>query len=242
MTAIAARRDPGRGATEPQFRYGAVFLIVVTLLVAEVLSPDSDWSRSIGVALAGAALAVAVATSRARGRMRRVRARLAGLVALIAVIGVGAGIFSPPVGVLAATLLLAALPVALGGGLLRLISERGVTLQAVAGALAVYLVIGLLFASVISFVSHVEGGTYFAQGSHLPNGVRVYYSFTVLTTTGFGDYTAAHSSGRALAVLEMLTGQLYLVTVIGLVVGNFAGHRMQRVGPEQRSPQDLEAT
>jgi hypothetical protein len=53
----------------------------------------------------------------------------------------------------------------------------------------------------------------------------VYYSFTVLTTTGFGDYTAAHPVGHALAVLEMLTGQLYLVTVIGIVVGNFAGRR-----------------
>jgi hypothetical protein len=53
----------------------------------------------------------------------------------------------------------------------------------------------------------------------------VYYSFTVLTTTGFGDYTPEMSVGRAVAVLEMLTGQLYLVTVIGVLVGNFAGRR-----------------
>jgi hypothetical protein len=53
----------------------------------------------------------------------------------------------------------------------------------------------------------------------------VYYSFTVLTTTGFGDYTAAKPLGHALAVLEMLIGQLYLVTVIGILVGNFVGQR-----------------
>jgi hypothetical protein len=57
------------------------------------------------------------------------------------------------------------------------------------------------------------------------NGDRVYYSFTVLTTTGFGDYTTATPVGHALAVFEMLTGQLYLVTVIGVLVGNFAGRR-----------------
>ena len=45
----------------------------------------------------------------------------------------------------------------------------------------------------------------------------------MLTTTGFGDFTADTPVGHALAVLEMLIGQLYLVTVIGVLVGSFAG-------------------
>jgi hypothetical protein len=49
----------------------------------------------------------------------------------------------------------------------------------------------------------------------------VYYSFTVLTTTGFGDLTAASAAGEALSVVEMLAGQIYLVTVIGVLVGSF---------------------
>jgi len=44
----------------------------------------------------------------------------------------------------------------------------------------------------------------------------------VLTTTGFGDLTARTAPGRALAVLEMLIGQLYLVTVIATLVGNLS--------------------
>ena len=43
----------------------------------------------------------------------------------------------------------------------------------------------------------------------------------MLTTTGVGDFSAATPVGHALAVIEMLTGQLYLVTVIGLLIGNF---------------------
>ena len=43
-------------------------------------------------------------------------------------------------------------------------------------------------------------GAYFAQGGDATQGDRVYYSFTVLTTTGFGDLTADTPVGHALAV------------------------------------------
>jgi len=65
----------------------------------------------------------------------------------------------------------------------------------------------------------------------------VYYSFTVLTTTGFGDYTAAQPFGHALSVLEMLTGQLYLVTVIGIVVGNWRRSPAPEEHPSPRNPE-----
>jgi hypothetical protein len=228
---------PGR---QPQFRYGLVFLLVLTLLVIEVLTPDDAWGRAVGLALAGAALAVAIGTSRVRRQVRRRWSRMVGVLAFVVVVGAATGLIGAAGVFLVATALLAAIPFALAGGLLRLISTQGVTLQAVAGALTLYLVIGELFASMIAFVSHIESGPYFAQGTHVPGGVRVYYSFTVLTTTGFGDYTAAQSSGRALAVLEMLTGQLYLVTVIGLVVGNYAGRRVGGGAPDQALPQGSE--
>jgi hypothetical protein len=123
---------------------------------------------------------------------------------------------------------LAAIPFALGGGLFRLIRDEGVTVEAVAGALAIYLMVGLLFASAIGFVAHVGAGPYFTETRRASNGDVVYYSFTVLTTTGFGDYTAARPVGHALAVIEMLAGQLYLVTVIGVLVGNYTARRMGR--------------
>ena len=169
-----------------------------------------------------------MATSRARAQVRRARAWLVGGFALLVVIGIAAGLFGAAITFAVVTLLIFGIPVALVGGLLRLIRTAGVTVQVVAGALAVYLVVGLLFASIIAFAATVESSPYFTQGKKVSNGERVYYSFTVLTTTGFGDFTAAQPFGHALAVLEMLTGQLYLVTVIGIVVGNFAGRRTAR--------------
>jgi Ion channel len=66
---------------------------------------------------------------------------------------------------------------------------------------------------------------YFAQHTNGTEGDRVYCSFTVLTTTGLGDFSAATPAGHAFAVIEMLTGQLYLVTVIGLLIGSFVESR-----------------
>lgn len=225
MTTVAANRRGATADRQAQFRYGVVFGLVLVTVVFEVLAPDADWARAVAIALVGAALTVAVATSRARAQVRRARTFVVGGVALVVVLGIATGVVHAWGAFLMGTALAVLIPVALGGGLLRLIRDEGVTIQAVAGALAVYLLVGLLFASAISFVAAVEGSSFFAQAGQVSNGDRVYYSFTVLTTTGFGDYTTATSVGHALAVLEMLIGQLYLVTVIGILIGNFAGRR-----------------
>ena len=199
----------------------------------EIVAPDADWARAVGFALAGAALTVAVGTSRERGRVRCARAFAVGGAALAIVIGIAVGLIDAGAAFLIGALLAASIPLALIGGLIRaligglirLIRNKSVTVQAVLGALAIYLTIGLLFASTIGFVSEVQSGPYFTQGSDVTTGDRVYYSFTVMTTTGFGDYTAATPVGHALAVSEMLLGQLYHVTVIGVLVGNYASRR-----------------
>ena len=243
MTAVAAAsRTPAIGHRPPQFRFAAVFALVLTLVLFEILASSDDFARAGAVALAGGALTVAVATSRARAPVRRARAWLVGGFALLVVIGIAAGLFGAAITFAVVTLLILGIPVALAGGLLRLIRTAGVTVQVVAGALTVYLVVGLLFASIIAFAATVESSPYFTQGKQVSNGERVYYSFTVLTTTGFGDFTAAQPFGHALAVLEMLTGQLYLVTVIGIVVANFAGRRTARDAHAQHSRPDLEGT
>jgi hypothetical protein len=224
-TVPAGRRGVALPHRQAQYRYAAVLAIVLATVVFEVLAPDADWARAISIGLLGGALTVAVGTARDRAQVRRARAFLVGGIALVVVVGIATGIVDASWAFLVGTVVVALVPVALGGGLLRLIREKGVTVQAVAGALAVYLLVGLLFASAISFAATVQGSSFFAQAGHVTNGDRVYYSFTVLTTTGFGDYTTATPAGHALAVLEMLIGQLYLVTVIGILIGNFVGRR-----------------
>jgi len=208
-----------------QYRYALVLGLVLTLAVFVIVAPEGDGSRAVALALEIAALIVVIATSRARDEVRRRRAALVVAAGSIATALVAAGLVPHAVSSMLAGLLAAAIPFALGGGLLRLISTRGVTVQAVAGALAVYLVVGLLFGWLIGVVADASSTPYFAQGTSGTVSERMYFSFTVLTTTGFGDLSAATKVGRAIAVVEMLVGQLYLVTVISVLVGGLVSRR-----------------
>lgn len=216
----------------PRTRYAAVLLLMLIAVIFLIAAPTTDLTKAIGVGIEGVALVITVATSRARETIRRRRAigLILALISVMVLIAVG----DMPRAILAAiaVFLTAAVPIALVRGLLRLLRREGVTLLAVAGSLAIYLSIGLLFAWVIGFVAQVGGHTpYFAQGTNGTQGDKVYFSFTSLTTTGFGDFTPATPAGHAIAVIEMLTGQLYLVTVIGLLIGNFSRGR----APEART-------
>jgi hypothetical protein len=202
-----------------EFRYGAVFVLTLIVVVFLIVAPATDWSRAVAFALESMALVVVVATSRTRADVRRVRTAAGALAAAAWAVAVASGVLPTWLVLAAGGVVSIAVPLALVGGLVRLVRTRGVTLQAVAGSLAIYLLIGLAFAWVIALVDRVDPGSY--HGAEGAGGAWVYFSFTVLTTTGFGDVTAVTPLGRALAVVEMLGGQLYLVTVIGVLVGSF---------------------
>jgi hypothetical protein len=222
---MAATASAGEAADvhRAEFRYGAVFVLVVALLVFVIVAPSGDATRAVVLALQGAALLVVVATSRERRSVRQARVRALGAAATVLVAAVALGALPVAVVVSINGLLALGVLVALVRGLLRLVRLHGVTLQVVSGALTIYVLVGLMFAWVISLVAVISGDAFFSTGTDASQGDRVYYSFTVLTTTGFGDLTAATPVGHALAVVEMLLGQLYLVTVIGVIVGDFAG-------------------
>ena len=68
-------------------------------------------------------------------------------------------------------------------------------------------------------------GPLFAQGTDGTLSVRLYFSYITLATVGYGDYTLSSDLGHTIAVLEALIGQLYLVTVIALLVSNLGSAR-----------------
>lgn len=218
----------GRESSEPsaaEYRYVAVLLLNLFAVVFVIVAPDGAGWRAGAFALIAAALIVAVSTSREPTPVVRRRAAATSAGALVVTLAIAVSILGADATFLLSALIVIAVPVSLSRGLLRLVRKRGATAQAVAGALAIYLSIGLAFAFAIGFVAAAGSAHYFTQGTSGSASERLYYSFTVLTTTGFGDFTAAHGVGRALAVIEMLSGQLYLVTVIGILVGLRVGQR-----------------
>ena len=52
--------------------------------------------------------------------------------------------------------------------------------------------------------------------------------YVTLATLGYGDYTAAAQPGRSFSVVEALLGQLYLVTIVALLVGRFGQPKPER--------------
>jgi Ion channel len=216
---------PTQGHGAGGFRYGGVLLLALAIAVFALIAADSGAVRTIELFAAGAVLLVAVLTSRAPAATRRLAG--AGVAIVVLVGGVTAAFVGPHPALTFAgtTMLLAVTAGVILAGLVRLVIERGVVLQAVFGALAVYMLVGLVFAFLIGALATGESSPYFASGTDATQNARVYFSFTALTTTGFGDYTAATRGGRALVVLEMLVGQLYLVTVIATLVGNLRHQR-----------------
>jgi hypothetical protein len=110
--------------------------------------------------------------------------------------------------------------VAIGIGVL---DQNEVNAQSVTGAICVYVLFGLLFLFFYSSVALLGSGNFFAQGTDGTRAIRLYFSFVTLATLGYGDYTPAAELGRTLAVLEALAGQLYLVTVLALLVSRLRG-------------------
>jgi hypothetical protein len=107
----------------------------------------------------------------------------------------------------------------------RVLAFSMVTLQSIYGALSAYIIVGLMFAAFFAAIYHFSGDKFFVNGETATTQTFQYFSFTTLTTLGYGDYTAAGNSGRAVAILEALTGQVFLATLVARLV---AGYRSDR--------------
>jgi voltage-gated potassium channel Kch len=110
-----------------------------------------------------------------------------------------------------------------------------IDIQTVLGAVCVYVLLGMLWSFAYAAIGTIQSEPFFAQQAHATVADYLYFSFVTQTTVGYGDFTAAGGLGRALAVLEALIGQLYLVTVIALLVSNLAPGRRRR-GREEEEP------
>jgi hypothetical protein len=113
--------------------------------------------------------------------------------------------------------------------LIRVVSTAEVNLRTILGAISVYTVLGLLFGFVYEAVSRVQGTPFFEGLAHTHHGDFLFFSYTTLTTTGYGNLVPAGQPGEMIATLEMLIGQIFLVTLVaGLVALWRPGSKLKR--------------
>jgi len=117
--------------------------------------------------------------------------------------------------------LVAMAPVAILRRVGRDFTAEGVDLEIVLGALCAYLFIGAWYAFLYHAMADLFHAPFFAQPGEEDSLNYLYFSLATLTTVGYGDLSPALGSGRMLAVTEAIVGQLYLVTVVALVVSQY---------------------
>ena len=103
----------------------------------------------------------------------------------------------------------------------QVLAQPQITVQSIFGVLSAYMMIGLIFSAVYVAMWRFSGQSFFASGSQDNTKTFQYFSFTTLTTLGYGDFTAAADGGRAVAVLEAMAGQMFLATLVARLVAGF---------------------
>jgi hypothetical protein len=218
MVMSLPRRTPAwRDWLTREDSYFIVLLLVILSFILAMTAPEGRVSRLLTNLVEAATLVTAFRASRAPRRLYIAGMALfilAALGAALAAEGIGRSI---ALSQLLAAVLLAIVACTIGMQIFRLTI---VNEHAIFGALCVYLLIGLFFAAVYAVIG-THGGGFFVTLAQPRTRDYQYYSFVTLATLGFGDLVPRSDTARTLTVVEAMTGQLYLVTVVALLVGNF---------------------
>jgi hypothetical protein len=216
--ALGMSRQPGerwtRFATRVGNAFGLVLLLVLLTYVLVSLLPYTRWTALLIVVVATTSAAVALTSARARPAGIRWGFRLAGVAVLLALLN---PLLDAPGLLGVSSLIQMVLLLFAAGAVLRaVVTETEVGFRTILGAISVYLIFGLLFTFLYAAVDRLQPGLFFGQP--VVTGDYVFFSFTTLTTTGYGNLVPAGQPGMMFAGLEMLLGQIFLVTLIaGLV-------------------------
>jgi Ion channel len=220
------------------YRFGIVLCLILLTITFTLAAPSGDGGRFVAVVLQAAVLVAAVISSRAH---RGVIA-LSVAAAVVGIVGTGAALFGSgqfgnSAAAIVALFYLLMTPLALVNGLRKQFREAGaVTIQTMFGVLCLYLLIGLLFGVAYATVDELSSTPFFNPPGEHGRDDFLYFSYTTLTTVGYGDLVAATNLGRSLAITEALLGQLYLVSVVAVIISN-----LETVRPGQRRKKKAEA-
>jgi ion channel len=216
--------------TRARMRYGLLLIASVSSLAVQGVVAPTAVQQVIVTALAGASLLLAFRAARLSPRLIRGAAVVAGAALALSIIkatsgGVGEGAAS-----IANAALVALGPPAIAVGLVRDLRQTGVvTVQTLFGVLSLYLLVGMAFGFVYGAMDQLGGDPFFAGGQSASVSHCIYFSFITLSTVGYGDFVARTDLGHTLAVFEALIGQIYLVTVVSLIVSNLRRPRRDDV-------------
>ena len=225
----------------PEYRFGLVLTLLLTTYVFMASGVSGGWVRVVTVTLQGLTLLAALRASQVSRRLFRIAALVAVLALVASLVSLLFDRGSDGTGAFFAlnVLMVAGAPIAIGRALWR---RPTVDVHTVLGAVCIYVLVGMLFAFLYGAVADLGSTPFFVQTNDPSSADFLYFSFITLTTVGYGDYTAAGGLGRAVASIEALLGQIYLVTVVATIVSGMAGMHAARAraspAPADDTPSD----
>jgi hypothetical protein len=228
-----------RERTRIEGRFGAVLFLLFVAVFFSIAAPEGSWALLLTTLVLAVTLAIAMLASGVS--FRALRAWLG-----VAVAGVGLSVLVALTqeariagGYLAITSLV--LTAATIGAIVRRVWQHvEVSVVTVLGAVCIYVLVGLSFAFAYEVVGTFGSQPFFSSQEIGTRSDYVYFSFVTMATVGYGDLAAQGDVGRALAVIEGLLGQIYLVTAVAALVSNMSRARTKRQGRGKEEPGENE--
>jgi hypothetical protein len=101
-----------------------------------------------------------------------------------------------------------------------LLVRKDVDIYALVEAINGYLLLGIMFISLVAFCDLNLPDSYNAAGKNEME--LVYYTMITLTTAGYGDITPQLPISQSLSMLIAVTGQFYVAVIVAILVGKFS--------------------
>lgn len=116
-----------------------------------------------------------------------------------------------------------------------ILKAKEVTTDTLYGAVCVYLLLGIMWASIYGFLEYITPGAVFKGtdgeiNTKLSTNELLYYSYTTLATIGYGDITSVTPVGRILSVLEAVFGQLYIAFLVARLISIYTTNALRKKG------------
>ena len=120
------------------------------------------------------------------------------------------------------------------------LSETDFDQNTVAGAVSVYLLLGIFWSVLYSMVSKLQPESFASlpqpgDFSHSSSGQFLYFSFVTLTTLGYGDIAPDTTLSQTLAWMEAVAGQLFVAVTVATLVGIRVAHYRDEVRGKEKS-------